>query len=114
MGSIRVNNDKLRDELRKQLNQKYREQDQEINMHNSASVRIDTEIFDLKQRLLAIDEKSLGNEVDRLHRPIRQSAGLCINPKCHKRIYHGQSAIKYGHGLCCNWKCFSETLVSKT
>ncbi|MFD1777051.1 hypothetical protein [Paenibacillus rhizophilus] len=120
MGATRVNDDALRSELRKQLKQKYMEQDQEINLHQRASVRIDSEIYDLKLRLSQIDRESVEEERNSVSKPIRpasfrKSAGMCINPKCQKRIHIGQPAVKFGHyGLCCNWKCFSEALVSKT
>ncbi|MEK3673589.1 hypothetical protein [Paenibacillus sp. FSL R10-2771] len=104
-----------RNEIRRKLRDLYSQQDNEIIVHSQASTRIDREIFRLKQKLAELDPKSMerkpNNLKPRTHscKPVEN----CINPKCHKRIEHGQPAVKYGFwGLCCNFKCLSEAMGS--
>ena len=105
-----------RTEIRRRLKDLYSQQETEIIVHKKASIRIDAEIFRLKQRLADIDPTSMDRKPNAVTKP-RSHSGKpvenCINPKCRKRVEHGKPAVKYGFwGLCCNFKCLSEAMGS--
>lgn len=94
-----------RTSIRRRLKALNTERDQETNTNHLATIRIEKEIFTLKQRMMVID-KSLSEESH------KKLVGYCINPKCSEGIYVGQKVIKYGYlGLCCNYKCVIEVMT---
>lgn len=50
-------------------------------------------------------------------RPDPQEAEVmdyCVNPRCGGEIYEGQTAVRYGSGLCCDMKCFADAIGAVT
>ena len=118
MSTAPLTNSDERTAIRSRLKSLYKEQEAEIRVHNQASVRIDTAIFELKQRLAVVDSISLDEERSSINMPYRpktykQFVCHCLNLKCRKKIYFGQDAVKYGSlGLCCTFKCLAETMAA--